>query len=134
MGAFLWLNTRNTDPILSFGLLKRTKVGHRYTDYRINGTPPNMSQACIIIIDLQKSHSFPLRDFFVITYRHQAIFHVVMNKSTCKRNLKSGRLYPICLHSVDEYLEEDIRMALEESRRRGRISLCLHSGGEFLFE
>lgn len=37
LGAFLWLSTKNTNPILSFVWLKITNEGHRYTDYRING-------------------------------------------------------------------------------------------------
>ncbi|NGF55404.1 DNA-binding protein [Parapedobacter sp. SGR-10] len=44
-----------------------------------------------------------------------------MSESTYKRNLKNGLLHPIRLNGIDEYFEEDILMALEESRRRGRI-------------
>ncbi len=44
-----------------------------------------------------------------------------MSDSTYKRNLKNGLLDPIRLNGVDEYFEEDILKAFEESRRRGRI-------------
>lgn len=44
-----------------------------------------------------------------------------LSQSTYKRHLKSGLLEPMHFSGGDEYFEEDLLRALEESRRRGRI-------------
>ncbi|NGM62671.1 hypothetical protein G5B30_12170 [Sphingobacterium sp. SGG-5] len=44
-----------------------------------------------------------------------------MSERTYKRNLQTGLLKPMRLNGFDEYFEEDLLEALEESRRKGRI-------------
>lgn len=44
-----------------------------------------------------------------------------MSESTYKRNLKVELLVPMRLSGDDEYFEEDLIRAMEESRRRGRL-------------
>ena len=44
-----------------------------------------------------------------------------MSESTYKRNLKVKLLIPMKLNGDEEYFEEDLLRALEESRRRGRV-------------
>lgn len=44
-----------------------------------------------------------------------------MSESTYKRNLKVKLLIPMKLNGDEEYFEEDLLRALEESKRRGRV-------------
>lgn len=53
--------------------------------------------------------------------KQEVLDELKMSVSTYKRNLESGLLVPMRLNGIDEYFEEDLLKALEESRRRGRI-------------
>lgn len=53
--------------------------------------------------------------------KQEVMDNLKMSVSTYKRNLESGLLDPMRLNGVDEYFEEDLIKALEESRRRGRV-------------
>lgn len=44
-----------------------------------------------------------------------------ISDSTYKRHINSGLLDPMRFTGGDEYFEEDLLKAMEESRRRGRI-------------
>jgi len=53
--------------------------------------------------------------------KQEVIDKLKMSESTYKRNLKSGLLNPIRLNGFDEYFEEDLIEAMEQSRIKGRF-------------
>ena len=53
--------------------------------------------------------------------KQEVLDQLKISESTYKRHLKNGLLKPIRLTGIDEYFEEDLIQAMEESRRRGRV-------------
>lgn len=53
--------------------------------------------------------------------KQEVLDQLKISESTYKRHLKNGLLKPIRLTGIDEYFEEDLIHAMEESRRRGRV-------------
>lgn len=53
--------------------------------------------------------------------KQEVLDKLKISNSTYKRNLQSGLLNPMRFSGVDEYWDEDILRAMEESRRKGRV-------------
>ncbi len=53
--------------------------------------------------------------------KQDVIERLKMSESTYKRNVRIGLLKPMRLNGSDEYFDEDIYDAMNESRRRGRV-------------
>ena len=53
--------------------------------------------------------------------KQEVLDELKMSEPTYNRNLKKGLLVPMRLNGADMYFEEDILVALEESRRKGRV-------------
>lgn len=53
-------------------------------------------------------------------FKDEVLDKLKMSESTYGRNIRVGLLQPMRLSGVDMYYEEDLRAAMEESRRKGR--------------
>lgn len=76
----------------------------------------------LVLVELQRFQEHtrvPLHERKLLT-KQQVMDKLGMSDSTYKRNVKRGLLTPMRLNGIDEYFEEDILAALEESRRKGR--------------
>lgn len=56
-----------------------------------------------------------------ILSKQEVIGKLGMSERTYSRNLDRGLLDPMRLSGADQYYEQDIEKALEESRRKGRL-------------
>ncbi|MCY4781545.1 hypothetical protein ORI89_17955 [Sphingobacterium sp. UT-1RO-CII-1] len=56
-----------------------------------------------------------------ILSKREVIDKLGMSERTYSRNLDRGLLDPMRLSGADQYYEQDIVKALEESRRKGRV-------------
>jgi AraC-like DNA-binding protein len=72
-------------------------------------------------LKMQQDPKYPPLDQRRRWNKRQVMDLLNMSESTYKRNLKADLLIPMRLNGDDEYFEEDILRALEESRRRGRV-------------
>lgn len=72
-------------------------------------------------LKMQQQPKYPPLDQRRRWNKRQVMDMLNMSESTYKRNLKVDLLIPMRLSGDDEYFEEDLLRALEESRRRGRV-------------
>lgn len=92
---------------------------HAYVD-ELRGYIQNIHECMVQMNQTQQLAALPPLSERKRWNKREVMELLKMSDSTYKRNVRVELLVPMCLSGDDEYFEEDLLRALEESKRRGR--------------